>query len=140
MVDPTYLLSDEQMKEFIVNGFVKLNTELSPQVHQRIYERTEEVFEKEGNPGNNVLPRVPELGAVFEDPAVVGALSSVLGPDYVMHAHRHPHINRGPNEGGGWHKDRPLRPYPSPIAHRSKTLSKGTWYAPCQVRALWLWR
>ena len=105
MVDPTYLLSDEQMKEFIVNGFVKLNTELSPQMHQRIYERTEEVFEKEGNPGNNVLPRVPELGEVFADPVIVGALSSVLGPDYSMHVHRHPHINRGPNDGGGWHKD-----------------------------------
>ena len=61
LVDPTYLLSDEQMKEFIVNGFVKLNTELSPQVHQRIYERTEEVFEKEGNPGNNVLPRPSQV-------------------------------------------------------------------------------
>ncbi len=105
MVDPTYLLSDEQMKEFIVNGFVKLNTELAPEVHQRIYERTEEVFEKEGNPGNNILPRVPELGKVFADPVVTGALSSVLGPDYVMHVHRHPHINRGPNDGGGWHKD-----------------------------------
>ena len=105
MVDPTYLLSDEQMKEFIVNGFVKLKTELPSDVHQRIYERTEEVFEREGNPGNNVLPRVPELGKVFADPVVTGALSSVLGPDYVMHVHRHPHVNCGPNEGGGWHKD-----------------------------------
>ena len=73
MVDPTYLLSDEQMKEFIVNGFVKLKTELPSDVHQRIYERTEEVFEREGNPGNNVLPRVPELGKVFADPVVTGA-------------------------------------------------------------------
>jgi len=105
LVETRYLLNDEQMKEFIVNGFVKLKTTLPAEVHQRIYERTEEVFEKDGNPGNNILPRVPELGEVFTDPVIVGALSSVLGPDYAMHSHRHPHINRGPNEGGGWHKD-----------------------------------
>jgi HEAT repeat protein len=105
LVDTRYLLSDEQMKEFIVNGFVKLKTTLPAEVHQRIYERTEEVFATDGNPGNNILPRVPELNKVFADPVIVGALSSVLGPDYAMHTHRHPHINRGPNEGGGWHKD-----------------------------------
>ena len=105
MVDTRYLLSDEQMREFLTHGFVRLKTELSDAVHQHIYERTEEVFEKEGNPGNNILPRVPELGRVFADPVVTGALQSVLGPDYVMHTHRHPHINRGPNDGGGWHKD-----------------------------------
>ena len=105
MVDSTFLLNDEQMRAFISNGFVKIETQLPKEFHQRIYEQTEEAFEKDGNPGNNILPRVPELGKVFSDPSVVGGLTSVLGPDYVMHVHRHPHVNRGPNEGGGWHKD-----------------------------------
>lgn len=105
MVDSISLLSNEQMREFLSNGYLKLETQLPKHFHQRIYECTEEIFEKDGNPGNNILPRVPELGKVFSDPSVVGGLSSVLGPDYVMHSHRHPHINRGPNEGGGWHKD-----------------------------------
>ena len=105
MVDSTSLLNDEQMRAFLSNGFVKIETQLPKEFHQRIYEQTEEAFEKDGNPGNNILPRVPELGKVFSDPSVVGGLTSVLGPDYVMHVHRHPHVNRGPNEGGGWHKD-----------------------------------
>ena len=105
MIDSTSLLNDEQMRKFLSNGFVKLETRLPKHFHERIYEQTEEVFEKDGNPGNNILPRVPELGKIFSDPAVVGGLTSVLGPDYVMHVHRHPHVNRGPNEGGGWHKD-----------------------------------
>ena len=34
---------------------------------------------------------MPELAEVFQGPTCVGALSSVLGPNYVMHAHRHMH-------------------------------------------------
>jgi HEAT repeat protein len=78
---------------------------LPARVHQAIYQKTEEVFEKEGNPGNNLLPRIPAIQHVFEDPVIVGALKSVLGPNYAMHSHRHPHINPAQSDGGGWHKD-----------------------------------
>lgn len=68
------------------------------------------------NVGNNILPTIPELDLVFEDPTVrgvandvrllssqspllaltfylgsPGALQSVLGQGYMMHAHRHCH-------------------------------------------------
>jgi hypothetical protein len=65
--------------------------------------------------GNNILPTLPELDLVFDDPTVrgkhqmkmqiplalgliathvipsAGALQSILGPEYMMHAHRHCH-------------------------------------------------
>ena len=105
MVDKKYLLTDEQMRHFIVNGYVIVNTDLSASFHDFIYERTEEVFEKEGNPGNNLLPRIPEIQAVFDDKWVVGGLISVLGEDYYMQPHRHPHFNRPKSDGQRMHQD-----------------------------------
>ena len=105
MLDPQYLLSDEEMQQFIAEGCLTLKSSLPTSLHQDIYQRTEEVFAKEGNPGNNILPRIPALQQVFDDPVIRGALTSVVGPDYIMHAHRHCHINRPGSEGGGWHKD-----------------------------------
>ena len=105
MLDPQYLLGDEEMQQFIAEGHLALKSSLPASLHQDIYQRTEEVFAKEGNPGNNILPRIPALQQVFDDPVLRGALTSVVGPDYIMHTHRHCHINRPGSEGGGWHKD-----------------------------------
>ncbi len=105
MIDPKYLLTDEQMRDYITRGYLVLKSGLPKSVHEQIYQRTSEVMEKEGNPGNNILPRVPELRQVFDDPNFRGPLTSVLGPGHIMHSHRHCHVNRGPGEGGGVHRD-----------------------------------
>ena len=105
MVDNTYLLTDEQMRHFIVNGYVIVNTDLPANFHDFIYEQTEIVFEKEGNPGNNLLPRIPEIQAVFDDKWVIGGLTSVLGEDYYMQPHRHAHFNQPRSEGQRMHQD-----------------------------------
>ena len=99
------LLNDAQMREFIVNGFVTVTTELPTQFHDAIYEKTMSVFDKEGNPGNNLLPRIPEIQQVFDDPNVRGALTSLLGADYYMQPHRHPHYNPPGSKGQGLHQD-----------------------------------
>jgi hypothetical protein len=57
------------------------------------------------NPGNNLLPAVPELAQVFADPVVRGALTSVVGPDYVMHPHRALHNNIPGSDAQRMHKD-----------------------------------
>ncbi|QJD82081.1 HEAT repeat domain-containing protein [Cohnella herbarum] len=98
------LLSDEQMKAFIVDGVLLLKTDFSPEFHARLLEKLDTVHEEEGNPGNNILPRIRELRKVFEHPVITGALTSVLGPNYLMHTHRHCHHNAMP-KAGGWHKD-----------------------------------
>ena len=98
-------LTDAQMREFIVNGHLTVKTDLPRSFHETIYRKTQELTAKEGNLGNNILPRVPELQAIFEEPAVRGAFTSILGENYAMHSHRHPHQNRPHSDGQGFHKD-----------------------------------
>ena len=100
-----YLLSDAQMRHFIVNGFVTVITGLPAQFHDAVYEKTVSVFDKEGNPGNNLLPRIPEIQKVFDDANVKGALTSLLGENYYMQPHRHPHYNPPGSKGQGMHQD-----------------------------------
>ncbi|GIP33208.1 HEAT repeat domain-containing protein [Paenibacillus sp. J2TS4] len=98
------LLTDEQMRQFIAEGFLILKTDLSKEFHQKLLEQLNAVYQNEGNPGNNLLPRIREVQKVFEHPVITGALTSVLGPGYMLHAHRHGHYNSSP-QPGGWHKD-----------------------------------
>lgn len=108
MLDAKYLLTDEQMIQFITKGYVVLRNEVSQEFHQEVMNKINYVLHSEGNPGNNILPRVPEIGQLFETPVVKGALTSVLGTDYYMHPHRHCHYNQPGNPipgGGKWHKD-----------------------------------
>jgi hypothetical protein len=98
------LLTDEQMKKFITEGYLILKTDFSEAFHQNLLAQLNEIYEQEGNPGNNLLPRIRDLQKVFDHPAVTGALTSVLGPNYMLHAHRHGHYNASP-VAGGWHKD-----------------------------------
>jgi HEAT repeat protein len=101
------LLTDAQMQRFIAHGTLCLRTELPEIFHQGIFERFDALVGTETNlnPGNNLLPAVPELNQVFADPAVRGALTSVLGPDYVMHPHRALHSNPPGSEAQRMHKD-----------------------------------
>ncbi|MDF2651941.1 MAG: phytanoyl-CoA dioxygenase [Paenibacillus sp.] len=109
MLDTQYLLTDEQMMQFVVKGYLVLQNDLPVELHQGIKNKIYNVFHEEGNPGNNILPRIPDIQQFFDTPVVRGALTSVLGPDYYMHPHRHCHYNKPSNEppGGGqqWHKD-----------------------------------
>ncbi|GGD65901.1 HEAT repeat domain-containing protein [Paenibacillus nasutitermitis] len=98
------LLDDEQMQSFISKGFLILKTDFKNEFHTRLLEQLDYVYEKEGNPGNNLLPRIRELQVVFDSPVIKGALTSVLGPNYIMHTHRYGHLNSNPVPGG-WHKD-----------------------------------
>lgn len=108
MLDTQYLLTDEQMIQFITKGYVVIKNEVPQALHQGIMTKINHVLHSEGNPGNNILPRVPEIGQLFETSEVKGALTSVLGTDYYMHPHRHCHYNQPGNPvpgGGNWHKD-----------------------------------
>jgi HEAT repeat protein len=100
MEEPT-LLNDEQMREFITDGYLLFQPTIPATVHEAIYQRLNEIIDVEPNPGNNVLPRVPEMRHVLNCPEVRGALISVLGPDYIEHPHRFCH---------------PLRPVMEPVS------------------------
>ena len=87
------LLNDQQMKNFIRDGYVTVQTDLPAKFHESVFQQTENVFEKEGNPGNNLLPRIPIIQEVFDDRWVSGALTSILGADYYLQPHRHCHYS-----------------------------------------------
>ena len=97
------LLNDEQIRHFIVNGYVNVTADVPTHIHETIYNKTDELFagaadfrgDRQHNPLNNILPLVPELQGVLESPEVRGALTSILGNGYVMHPHRHCHPNFG---------------------------------------------
>ena len=63
------------------------------------------MIEHAGNPFNNILPLVPELGRVFGHPRVAGALASILGDDYYLHMHRHCHDRAPGSAAQRLHKD-----------------------------------
>ncbi|MDE2726295.1 MAG: hypothetical protein OXI59_23245, partial [Gemmatimonadota bacterium] len=96
MADKPVLLTDEQMQQFIRDGYLILHPDFPEGFHEKVYKRIDESFEKNSgrNPGNNLLPAVPELQDVWDHPIVHGAFSSILGPDYYLHLHRHVHESR----------------------------------------------
>ena len=105
MADHLSLLSDEQVQQFIAQGYLTVQADYPASFHRDIYQEIETVFETDGNLGNNILPRIPKIGHVFEHPNVKGALTSLLGPGYVMNPHRHCHLNPPGGKGQRWHKD-----------------------------------
>jgi hypothetical protein len=105
MADQDILLTDEQVQQFILDGHIVLNADYPTSFHKGLHDQIEEVFEKEGNVGNNILPRVPGIKQVFNHPVISGALTSLLGPDYLLNPHRHCHLNPPGSKGQSWHKD-----------------------------------
>ena len=100
-----YLLNDEQMRQFISRGYLVLQTDFPKEFHERLKAKLNEAMEKEGNPGNNILPRFSEVGDIIQNPVVRGALTSVVGPDYTIHPHRHCHFTYPGRKVQTWHKD-----------------------------------
>jgi hypothetical protein len=99
------LLTDTQLQSYIQNGYIILKSSRPAELHQQIFDKMETIFEKEGNPGNNMVPRIPEIQEIFTDPVIHGTLTSINGPNYYVHPHRHPHLNRPRSSGQNLHKD-----------------------------------
>lgn len=100
-----YALDDDSMRQFITQGYLLIQSDQTAEFHRQVCAQLDEVLDKEGNPGNNILPRAPQIAQVFSSAPVRGALSSLLGPNYSMHPHRYCHLNRPGSSGQTWHKD-----------------------------------
>ena len=105
MSDEMKLLTDQEVQQFLVTGCTVVQADCGPSFHASICRQIDGVLAEEGNLGNNILPRIPDIARVFDHPNVKGALSSLLGPDYVMNPHRHSHQNPAGGTGQKWHKD-----------------------------------
>lgn len=99
------LLNDSQMQEFIVKGYVKVKAAFTPAFHESVRAQAEEIFSTTGNPGNDILPAIPQLADLFSHPAVTGALTGILGPGYAMHPHRHCHLTPPRKSAQRHHQD-----------------------------------
>ena len=104
-MEQEHRLSDVQMQQFIADGYLTVQADFSNGFHEELHACIEEVFSAEANPGNNILPRLPQIQQIFDHPTVRGALTSILGPGYLMNPHRHCHLNPPGSPGQRWHKD-----------------------------------
>lgn len=102
---PAIGLRAEQLREFLARGFLLLDPQLPKSYHRQVFERVSGLHNGPGHHGNNLLPLVPELGELFRDPVIAGALQSVLGPHYLMHPHRALHSNPTGSAAQAFHKD-----------------------------------
>ena len=122
------LLSDELVRRFIADGFIVLHAEVPASVNEEITRELHFSLKNESKwLGDNLLPRVPSLDKVLKSPCVVGALRSLLGPEFAWAPHRFPHnseplddpndvtdfdpfenqpvMGKGSISGSGWHQD-----------------------------------
>ncbi len=93
MSDNPILLTDEEMQRFIREGYITVQSVLPRSYHEAMCERLEPLDEQLGAGHNNILPVVPQLRELLDDPVVHGALLSILGPGYYLHFHRHDQVN-----------------------------------------------
>ena len=88
---PPLLLNDEQVRTFLANGFLSLQPTLHQDYHDRMFERFVGIIgdDNNENPGNNLLPLVPELQLLFDDPVIKGALTSIRSEEHTSELQSH---------------------------------------------------
>ena len=82
------LLTDYEVQSFIQSGLMKIDLPDLDRIHHQVDARLRELNEMESHHGNNILPRMPILQYVLRHEKVHGALTSLLGSDYLVHPHR----------------------------------------------------
>ena len=115
------LLTDLEVQRFIQRGHLVVNADFGDggETHRRIVQRLDSTW---GGPSAQTVQgtqaassaaplsavnecRLPELRQVLGHPAVVGALTSLLGPGYIINQHHHIHLRLPGQAGQNWHKD-----------------------------------
>ena len=87
------LLDDAAMRGFIRDGYLTVRSELPGGFHERMLDALDDLDEGGPRGHNNLLPCVPELAHMLDEPVIRGALTSILGPGYYLHFHRHDHFS-----------------------------------------------
>ena len=117
------LLADDQVADFIINGYHVIEPAFTPQFHQQVYDDLQAL---PANPGDRINKSVSNLDEVYGHPSVVGVLTSLLGADFKMADHRHCHRNLPGTRSQQWHQDSLMIP----------TLPDGHGRAPDHVKSL----
>ena len=108
------LLDDAQMSAFLADGYVVLRpADVPERIHATLFAQAAQLYDEVRRVGgstthlqslgDNVLARIPELYEVLNARAVTGALTSILGPGYVLHPHHFVHSAGRADQG--FHQD-----------------------------------
>lgn len=135
------LLSDDTVRQFIVDGCISLEPDVDDEIHATIDRRLRRYIATESHLGNNVVSRIPIIWDVLRCSVIRGAITSLLGPNYYVHPHRAIHtstpvedktanyppdfngppMGKGSRAGSGWHQDA-QSPLSRPRYHTPKFL------------------
>lgn len=86
--EPALKLEDEQVRRFICDGVMVLDSLEDDSLHQRIYDKLKRIHISGGETGNNILPQIPELQRVLDSATISGAMQGILGENYMQYPHR----------------------------------------------------
>jgi hypothetical protein len=93
------LLTDRQLKDFLVDGVAILQIdEMTREWHENFYGKALEIS-RSGAGRGSLWSQMPEITQVCRTATVRGALTSILGRDYVMHPHRALHTSGSGDQG-----------------------------------------
>ena len=81
-------LSDAALQDFIIRGYRVVQPTATADLHGELHRQVECVLAA-GNPGNELIDRIPLLHQLFADPVVDAALTGILGPGYALCRHCH---------------------------------------------------
>ena len=85
------LLDDQDIQRFIMDGMLSFHPDVSSETHEEIHNLLSNCSENESPLGNNVLSRIPQMHEVLRSKEVDGAITSILGKNYLLHPHRAVH-------------------------------------------------
>ena len=108
MIDNKHLLDDKAMQDFVINGYTVVKPDLPQEFHRTVCEQALAITKSGRGFNNTLVAEIPMLQTVLDDPAVHGALTSILGPNYVINQHNACHYHPPGSKEQHWHKDYPL--------------------------------
>ena len=100
---PPVLLSDAQMAEFAANGLLVLPLTLPADWLQQFYADSRALVEAELDRSAVWRAIDPDVNAIAADPVLQGALTSILGPDFLMPPNGT--LHSGLSHDQGFHRD-----------------------------------
>ncbi len=110
----TTLLADEAYLRFLHEGYVVIQPEsLRTGYHDQLWQKADQLYEQVRrleSPtahleilGDNLRAAIPELDQLLNDPAVVGAVTSILGEGAFLHPHNF--VHKSSNADQPFHQD-----------------------------------
>ena len=115
-MEKLFKISDEQLIDYLLNGYLILNPKLPSDFNDAMYEAACKLHDEakvlSGNAnhlhitGDNLRARIPIIERVLKSNMVHGALSGILGNDYVLHPHHFVHESNQQDQN--FHQDATL--------------------------------